>query len=165
LDNTLTLPRYADGAGVQMLAVSVAARSGGQEFFVTYTNQDGVSGRTSQIVRQNAVTTTGNIVTSAQATVNSANPFIGLQSGDTGVRSVESVTMLGTDVGLFSLLLVKPLAQFSMQEAGIFVEKDFLMHELSTPQIYDDAFLGLLVLSTGSAANATIYGYIKCIYN
>ena len=32
MDNSVTLPRYTDGKGVQMLAVSVAGRTGGQQF-------------------------------------------------------------------------------------------------------------------------------------
>ena len=46
LDNTVTLPRYTDGKGVQVIAVTVAGRTGGQDFYFTYTNSDGVAGRT-----------------------------------------------------------------------------------------------------------------------
>lgn len=110
LDNTITLPRYTDGKGVQVIAVTVAGRTGGQSFYFTYTNSDGVSGRISQTVQQNAISAIGTITTSSLSTLlQSGNPFIGLQSGDTGVRSIESVTMLGVDVGLFSLILVKPI--------------------------------------------------------
>ena len=42
MDNTVTLPRYTDGAGVQMMAVCVAPTTGGGSFTVTYINQDGV---------------------------------------------------------------------------------------------------------------------------
>jgi hypothetical protein len=164
LDNTNTLTRYTDGKGVMILPVSVAARTGGQQFYVTYTNSDGVSGRVSQTVIQNTATNAGNIVTSARATNLSGNPFIGLAHGDTGVRSIESVTMLGADVGLFSLILVKPLAQIALQEVNSFREKDFLLHDMALPVIEDDAFLGMVGLSAGTASGPSLYGYMKFIY-
>jgi len=40
LDNTVTLPRYTDGKGVQVIAVTVAGRTGGQSFYFTYTNSE-----------------------------------------------------------------------------------------------------------------------------
>jgi len=52
LDNTVTLPRYTDGEGVQVIAVSLNGRTGGGRFYFTYTNSEGVSGRTSQTVYQ-----------------------------------------------------------------------------------------------------------------
>ena len=100
LTTGIALPRYPTGAGVQMMAVSVAGRTGGQSFNVTYTNQDGVAGRVTPNVIQNLVYVNGSIVTSDRANANARGPFIPLQAGDTGVRSVEEVTMLGADVGL-----------------------------------------------------------------
>ena len=50
LTNSVPLPRYADGAGVQMMAIVVAGQTGGQQFFVTYTNSQGVAGRVSRTV-------------------------------------------------------------------------------------------------------------------
>lgn len=38
MDNTVTLPRYTDGKGVQMMAVTISSRTGGQQFSVKYTN-------------------------------------------------------------------------------------------------------------------------------
>lgn len=166
LDNTVTLPRYTDGKGVQVIAVSVAGRTGGQSFFFTYTNSDGVSGRTSQIVKQNAIAAIGTIVTSSLSTLSqSGNPFIGLQSGDTGVRSIESVTMLGVDVGLFSLILVKPLARTQIREQTAPVEKDYLIESSDIPEIKDDAYLGWLTCPRGSLNAVTLFGDLKVIYN
>lgn len=163
MDNAVTLPRYTSGLGVQMVAISVAGRTGGQQFYVTYTNSDGVAGRTSQIVTQNAASTIGAIVTSATNVQASANPFIGLQSGDSGVRSVESVTMLGPDVGLFSIILVKPLGQIQLLETTP-VEKDFYVDEISCPKIEDDAYLSFLCLPNGSLAATVLMGYQKVIW-
>lgn len=166
LDNTVTLPRYTDGKGVQVIAVTVAGRTGGQSFYFTYTNSDGVSGRTSQIVNQNAISAIGTITTSSLSTLSqSGNPFIGLQSGDTGVRSIESVTMLGVDVGLFSLILVKPLARTQIREQTAPVEKDYLIEESNLPEIKDDAYLSWLTCPQGSLNGVTLFGDLQVIYN
>lgn len=165
LDNTLGLTRYTDGEGVQIMAVSVAGRTGGQSFFVNYTNQDGVSGRISQTVIQNAVSVNGSIVTSDRAVANARGPFIPLQAGDTGVRSIESVTMLGADVGLFSLVLVKPLAQLSLRGIDAPVEADYFTMFGQLPTIEDDAYLNFLACPSGSLAATALHGDLTVVWN
>lgn len=167
LDNTVTLPRYTDGAGVQIMAVSVAARTGGQTFRVTYTNQDGTAGRVSATVKQSAVgTANGNIVTTDRAVVQCAGPFIPLQAGDTGVRSIESVQMIsGTDVGLFSLVLVKPLAQSMILAINAPVEVDYFTHFAQLPVIEDDAYLNLIACPLASLAATVMHGDITTVWS
>lgn len=165
LDNTVTIPRYTDGAGVQVIAVSVAGRTGSQQFNFSYTNSDGVAGRTSQTHQENTSTALGVVVTSGTTNSTSANPFIGLQGDDTGVRSIESVTMLGADVGLFALILVKPLAQFTIKEATAPHEKDFLLYSSTIPVIKDDAYLNFLCLPQGSLAATALIGDLKVVWN
>lgn len=164
MDNTVTLPRYTDGKGVQMLAVSVAARTGGQSFYVTYTNSDGVAGRTSQTVVQTLSSVNGQVQCGSTSSAISSTPFIGLQSGDTGVRSIQSVTMLGLDTGLFSLILVKPIATTIIKEQATYYEKDFYLQDGILPRIYDDAFLNFVVLPQSSVVNPFI-GDIKIIWD
>jgi len=165
MDNTVTLPRYSDGEGVQAIAVSVAGRTGGASFYFTYTNQDGVSGRTSQTVVENSAAALGTIVTSSTATLNgSGNPFIGLQDGDTGIRSIDSVQMLSADVGLFTLILVKPLGTSVIREITAPVEKDYFMESGVIPRIYDDAYLSFLCLPQGTLAATALMGDIKTIF-
>lgn len=164
--NTNVLTRYTDGKGVQVMAVLTNAGVGGKQFSFTYTNSDGVAGRVSQTVTMNAATAIGSIVTSSVSTVNqSGNPFIGLQDGDNGVRSIESVTMLGADVGLFALVLVKPLLWTAINETTAPYEKDALLIGGDIPRIYDDAFLGMLALPRGTLAASALVGDIKVIWN
>lgn len=164
MNNTVTLPRYTDGKGVQVMPVLTNAGIGGQSFYFTYTNSDGVSGRISQTVTMNTQTVTGNIIGSSPNTANASNPFIGLQLGDTGVRSIESITMLGTDIGLFALVLVKPLVQTCFRETTGPYEKDFLIPTTDLPTIYDDAFLGFVVLPLGRLDLSTLTGQLKTIW-
>lgn len=165
LTNVATLPRYTDGKGVQVIAVSVAGRTGGQTFRFTYTNSDGIAGRISQTVIQNAATAIGTIVTSATSTNSAGGPFIGLQSGDSGVRSIESVQMIsGPDVGLSTLVLVKPLCTLQLYEQTAPAEKDFFKDAFETPRIYDDAYLNFLVLPNGSLSGVAFNGYLNCVW-
>lgn len=162
--NVSTLPRYTDGKGLQVIAVATNAGTGGQQFFFNYTNQDGIAGRISQTTIMNTSTIVGNILTSNTANNLSGNPFIGLQQGDSGVRSIESVTMLGIDTGLFALVLVKPLLQTSFREITVPYEKDLLIPTLDLPKIYNDAFLGFIVLPLGTLAATTLTGSLKTIW-
>lgn len=164
MDNTVTLPRYTDGEGVQVIAVSVAGRTGGARFYFTYTNSDGVSGRVSKTVFENSAAALGTLQASGANNNASAMPFIGLQSGDTGVRSIESVVMLGADVGLFTLILVKPLATSVIREITAPVEKDYFLESGVIPQIIDDAYLSFLCLPQGSLAATALIGDIKTIF-
>ena len=166
LDNTTTLPRYTDGAGVQMMAVSVAGRTGGQTFRVTYTNQDGVSGRLSQVVIQNTAAANGTIVNSASTGIRSMGPFIGLEGTDTGVRSIESVQMIsGTDVGLFALVLVKPLARTQIVGIDAVVESNYLMDYNQLPVIENNAYLALICNPRGTLAATAIHGSIETVWS
>lgn len=163
LDNTVTLPRFSDGAGVQMLPIIVAQGVGGATFTVTYTNSDGVAGRTSRIM---TTTSSGNgsSVGSTPTIVNATDPFISLQEGDTGVRSVEALNMLTADVGLVSIVLVKPLAQIGLKEAAAPHEKDLLINGGGLPIIEDDAYLNFVTVF-GTASPGGFRGDIKVIWN
>lgn len=164
--NSVSLPRYTDGAGVQVMAVSVAGRAGGQTFRINYTNQDGVAGRISTTVTQNTAAANGHIVTSAVATNGAAGPFIPLQEGDTGVRSIESVQMIsGPDVGLFTLVLVKPLLQMQLIGIDATVEVDPLLMMGQCPEIEDDAYINFLSLPNGSVSGVSFVGAMKVVWN
>lgn len=164
MDNTVTLPRYTDGEGVQVIAVSVAGRTGGGRFYFTYTNSDGVSGRTSQIAYQNSAAALGTLQNSGANNNASAMPFVGLQAGDSGVRSIDSVFMLDADVGLMTFILVKPLGTSVIRGIDAPVEKDYLMESSVVPRIYDDAYLSFLCLPQGTLAATVLMGDIKTIW-
>lgn len=164
LDNTNPLPRYADGAGVQMMAVVVAGQTGGQSFTVNYTNSAGVSGRVSNTATMSTQAVNGTIINSLQAGAAYANngPFLSLAAGDSGVRSVQSVTIGGVgDVGLFALALVKPLASIGIRGIDAPTEIDYLTDMASMPEIKDDAYLNFVTLPNGSLSAAPIHGVIE----
>ena len=165
LNNTTSLSRYGTGVGVQVMAISVGSRTGGQSFFFNYTNSDGVSGRVSRTVVQNLTSPVGGLVTTERALLNCSTPFIPLQEGDTGVRSIESVTMLGPDVGLFTLVLVKPLAQTQIRGIDAPVESNYYIDKGILPKIEDDAYLNFICLPMGSLAATALHGDITTVWN
>jgi hypothetical protein len=164
LDNTTPLPRHAAGAGVQMMPIVVAGQTGGQTFTVSYTNQDGVAGRITPAVTMSTQFVNGTILHSlgAGAAYENNGPFLPLQRGDSGVRSVQSVTIGGIgDVGLFALVLVKPLASFSLFGIDAATEVDYFTDMASMPEIVDDAYLNFIALPNGTLSGAPIHGVLE----
>ena len=168
MTNSTTLPRYTDGEGVQVMAVMTNPQvAGGVTFNFDYTNQDGTSGRTSGTVTCNTATAIGSLINTAPATAGASSPFIPLASGDTGVRSIDTVRMVaGSDVGLICFVLVKPLAVHSIREITAPVETDFMTAAgLSLPEVKDGAYLNAICLPQGSLAATPIHGYAEFIWS
>lgn len=165
MDNTLTLPRYTDGRGVQMMLVEQFPYIGGGTCRITYTNQDGVAGRLSAIMTINTQTALGTIATSAPATVGVAGPFVPLQQGDSGVRSVESIEFFTADAGNIAIVLVKPLAPCALYETTCPGEWDFNFDLGILPVIEDDAFISIICLPAGSLSGAILDGSITTIWS
>lgn len=166
LDNTLSLTRNVTGRSNQILAVSTNANSGLLPFFsLTYTNQDGVGGRVTPTCRLLSATATGQILTSNTGAAVSAMPFVPLQEGDYGVRSIESFTITsGADVGLLCLVIVNPLGTNLLLEQTAPSEY-VLLSDASPMKIEDDACINLLCLPLGSLSGVQLNGEIETIFN
>lgn len=173
MTGSTVLPRYMGGAGLQMMAVEVASQIGGTaSFYVTYTNSAGVAGRTSATCFCNTQVVNGTIINSAAAPTATypSGPFIPLQAGDTGIQAIESVTWLTSDVGLITLVLVKPLATIALEPISNSIyspkEVDFAIQNAGTmPVIPDDAYLNLICLPTGTLSGGQLYGTIETIWS
>lgn len=164
--NSASLTRYTDGAGVRIMAVLAAAGAGGQTFRVRYTNQAGVADRFTSTVIMNTATATGSLINTQNANASAAGPFLPLQSGDTGVRSIEGVQMIsGADVGLFHLVLVKPIASIQIREQTAPVEVDYLTMQASAPVVKDGAYLNFICLPNGSLSGVNIHGELTTLWN
>lgn len=164
--NLLPLPRSSDGRGVQMMLVEQSSYVGGATLRVNYTNQDGVPGRWTPVVKCNTQTASGTIATSAPATLGCCGPFLPLGHGDSGVRSVEQVEFLTGDVGLLALVLVKQVAPaVCVFENTAPAELDFLLEYGFMPSIEDDAYLNFIAKPVGTLAAAPIAGDIQTIWS
>jgi len=164
-DNTVTLPRYADGAGVMAMLVAAAPTIGGGQFTFDYINQDGVA-KTSPI--QFCGTTGASIaslITSQPATVAGLGPFLKLAGGDTGIRQVTGFTNLVLNGGLGTLVLVKPLAEHVIYEINTPSEKAFVSHFAGCPRIEDGAYLNFICSPAGSIAAGLLAGRLNFCWN
>jgi hypothetical protein len=166
LDNTVSLGRFVDGKGVQIMAVQAASQSGAgnPQFQVTYTNQDGETA-TSPTVACGVALYNGAIITSSPNTRYTAGPFIPLAAGDTGVRNIQSIQFLTPDVGLITLVLVKPIAQTALRELTAPVERDYAIDFTSLPAIAPDAYLNFLCHPMATISGATVFGTATFIWS
>lgn len=82
------------------------------------------------------------------------------------MRSVQSVTIGGIgDVGLFALVLVKPIASFALRGIDAPTEIDYLTDMAALPEISDDAYLNFLALPNGTLSGAPIHGVIETTWS
>jgi hypothetical protein len=174
MENSVSLPRYTAG---QVVAVAQSAASTVGTFTFTYTNQDGTSGRVSQAAYTLAVAGGGQVVATA-ASDNGYHPYLALQTGDTGVRSIESCTFSAAGGGLMALVIVKPLitsvvsqecrrtTSGNLESYGSADSFDTVIHQAGMPEIKDGAVVGLLGQGyAGTLASSTLVGTLETIWN
>lgn len=156
-NSTPKAPRHGTGVGVRLYLVSVAPSSlvAGNTVTVTYTNSEGVSGRTTgPCVIQNAQAANGALLNAGLA--NHRVPFLPLQHGDVGVREIESIRVDGPgDVGLFTVVMARVLCNLpshpGLQNGDVVprapTETDFLRTVAVLPTIDDDAYMTCVIQS------------------
>lgn len=169
---TVSLPRYSSG---RVVAISQSASSTIGQFTITYTNQDGVSGKVSPVNYARIAAAGGQAVTLGTATTG-FTPFVELAAGDREVRSIESITFTVTGGGLIALSIIKPLAAVHMCErsirsgndsSGAASEYETLIHDASQHEIKQGAILNFLMHTGNSSplASSVLSGYIETTWN
>jgi hypothetical protein len=148
---TAALTRYTSGEGV-MAGIVVYSIIGttGTTVTISYTNSSGVSSRTST-----ATTLGGGFYREVGVLIP-----IPLQAGDTGIRSIESVTLAATtgSAGNFGVCLFKPLSMISLESATGTMPLDSVSTGCiigSLCEIHPDA---CLTFSAVTAVNFSIIG-------
>ena len=172
--NTATIPRYTSG---RVIAVGQSASSTLGQFTFSYTNQDGVAGRTSQNHFTFVVAGGGQVVASSVQSAASYHPYLALQAGDSGVKSIESVTFTAGGGGLMALVIVQPLLEcFVTQESrrttsgnletyGACNEFASVIHHRPR-QIKDGAVINLFAAGhAGSLASSILAGVLETTWN
>lgn len=129
--------RLAAGeGGVIWCEVTTALSAAANVFTLGYTNQAGTSGRTTAQVTTVASTAIGKAPYAPYS-------FIPLQSGDTGVRTIDSWDLVsGAATGNMNICLGKIIASIPYQSLG--TEKEFFNDIPSLPPIHSSACLNLL---------------------
>ena len=150
LNNTVTLPRYTDGAGVQaFLTPSTVMGAATPNITLNYTNSAGTAGKATP-----ATLPIGNTAAAVTSIVHSGTgtgkygPFIPLAAGDAGIRSVQSINLSASYVsGVLNLVLCKPIMTLPITTLGVTAERDLVNQFASMPRIYDGACLNWLMLA------------------
>lgn len=161
-----TLPRYTDGIGVQMFVVATNPFVGGQTFQIKYKNTLDQN-RISKPCVCNVGTNIGTIINSYAVLAADGKrwgPFVELQQGDVGIKSVTSIQFMGSNGGLACLVLVKPIATLMLKGVDAWAEVDFISDKKELPRIYDGAYLNLLTMPSGTIASAVITGELTTIW-
>lgn len=140
----------ANGEGVYIgLEIVTATGAGAATPSISYTNQAGTAGRTSTTV-------------DAYAATSAAGMFyrLGLAAGDTGVRSIQSVTLgVSMTSGSISLVAYRILASLELSAAGIPNAVDALTAGM--PRCYDNTVPFLVFIpqttTTGQLSGSAVF--------
>ena len=135
-------PATTGHAVLLALEVSAATGAGTPTITISYTNQAGTAGRSAT-----------NIIATVATSAIGATYFIGLQAGDTGVRSVQSLTLSATwTSGTINLVAYRTLASLDLSAAFVSNSIDFLTG--GGPRIYNGTVPWLVFIpNTTTASN------------
>ena len=171
LNNTVTLPTRdrtgtANGVGVQALVVpSTVMGAATPTITLNYTNAAGTAGRATP---SSPALPTGNSAAPVTQVVYSGTgagkygPFLPLAAGDTGIRSVQSISLSASYVsGVLNLILCRPLLTLPMTTIGVACERDLLNQVPSLPRVYDGACLQwMMYAGAATPVNSAFYGHL-----
>lgn len=131
------------------LEISAATGAGTPTITISYTNSAGTAGRTAT-----------NIIATVASSAIGATYFIGLQAGDLGVRSVQSLTLSATwTSGTMNLVAYRLLAE--LEVAGAFVPSaiDFLTG--GGPRLYNGTVPWLVFVPNTTTASTISGSYVE----
>ena len=173
-ENLIELPRYDYG---QVIAVGQSAASTVGRFTVKYTNQHGVPDRVSQNMFTLASLTGGGQIACTAGNGTGFHPYLQLQLGDRGVKSIQSVTFTAPGGGLMALVLVRPLLDHvvtqecrrttsgNLESYGAAGEVLSIIHQQQMRQIHDGAVLNIMAQGfAGSLAASQLVGQLETVW-
>lgn len=151
----VTLTRHTAGVGNEIWMEIYGTAIGGTPQTVTcsYTNQAGTSGRTTQAVPVAAALATGAIKSILEVC------RLPLQAGDTGVQSVETLTLSGSTgtAGVMGVTIANRIAEIEVRDSVAIA--DFTYGDAGTIVIADNACLAFMWRPT-TATLAPIMGVL-----
>jgi hypothetical protein len=159
LANTLTLPRYTSGTGVMAYSVVAPATTGStaHNCLMTYTNQANVGSRALPQTVASTVSAVNSHIYHSGTAANNIGPFLPLQAGDTGIRSVQTWQQSaanGTASTFTNLVLAKPIMELQLTTQFLLSERDMLNQFPSLPLIQEAAATSNACLSWIAYAGA-----------
>lgn len=142
LANTLTLPRYTNGAGVMAYSVVAPTTTGAtaHNILMTYTNQTPAGSRNMPQTVAATVSAVNSHIYHSGTAANNIGPFLPLQAGDTGIRSVQTwqqTAANGTASTFTNLVLCKPIMELQVTTQFLLAERDMLNQFPSLPLLQE----------------------------
>ena len=165
-DNTVTLPRYTTGAGVQAFfwnTNTTALGAATPNLSIGYTNSAGTASRATPTVLPVGKTAASNgLILYSGTGLGKFGPFMPLQSGDAGIRSIQTIQNSTSYVsGEYAVGLCKPLLSLPITTLGVAGERDLVNQFPSMPKIEDGANLVWLMYSgANTPTNSSMYGHL-----
>ncbi len=159
---TDAIPRYASG---QVMIVCTTPAVTDAQATMIYTNEAGVAGRSTQVnLRfQNQV---GHILSGPNTAQAPLTPFVTLQSGDAGVKSIESITLATPLGGFAAAVIVQPVTTWTIPDNNLFCEVNPFKDKAVLPEIRNGAYLNLIYLQLGAAVTALpIMGHLQFVWS
>lgn len=166
MTNTLPAQRYVSagqpGLKVMVTAQTLLGATASAYTQLQYTDQDGntlqnmpVAFGVNVLVSAAAPTTTlgARVVSPSVGTGITFGPFMGLGTGDTGVRLIDNVTFSANNTGTLAYVLCQPLVYIPVQAAGQATLMDNIQQLASLPRIYDGACLSFLLHTPTATAS------------
>lgn len=126
-----------DFTNTELWIEAVTAFTGNQTITVTYTNQAGVTGRTTGAIATGVAPIVGRMLQ------------LPLQAGDTGIQKIESVVSTVATVGTFNVLVLRRLWSGRVVAANFGDVHDFL--KTGMPQIFENSALMAIVQPDSTA--------------
>jgi hypothetical protein len=159
--------RYANGAGVRaFLAARATTGATAHNLAYSYQNQANVAKSNPFTVAATASAIVPHILHSGVA-ANNYGPFLPLASGDSGIRSFNSIQLSAASgtASTAALVLARPLTTITLGVASLMTEKDLLNQVPSLPRIVDGACLGVLIgAGAAVAATTTFAGHVEAAW-
>lgn len=170
-NNTVTLPRYTDGAGVQCFIFNpntTALGAATPNLSIGYTNSDGTASRVTPATLPIGKTAAANgLILYSGTGAGKYGPFMPLQAGDKGIRSIQTIQNSTSYVsGEYCVALCRPLLTLPITTLGVASERDLMNQVPSLPRVYDGANLQWLIYNgANTPTNSAIAGHIDVAWN
>lgn len=134
------VPGGTDFSNTELWLEAVTAFTGLQTVTITYTNQDGVTGRTTGAIATGVAPTAGRMFR------------VPLQAGDSGVQKIESVISTVSTVGTFNVHVMRRL--INVRVASAYMSDSFDMLRSGLPEVFDNSALRLVVWADSTSSGA-----------
>lgn len=164
---TCRLPRYSDGNGVRALffnSNATALGAGTPNLALGYTNGAGTASRATPTVLPIGKTAASNshILYSGATGVGKYGPYVPLQAGDTGIRSIQTIqNSISYVSGEYTVALVREILRVPLTTLGVPGEREFGSQIPSWPRVYDGAALYWIVNSNAATPiNSSFNGHV-----